>query len=73
MTYKEALEQVKNVEWKTSICHSGEECWCRVIEPSEPLTDDDGNEIYIATSGSIHKEHAEYIVNLHNEKLKNKI
>lgn len=70
MTYKEAQEKALSVRWKTSICFSGEECWCKVIEPEEPIKDNHGEDIYIVPSGSISKEYAEHIVKLHNNSLK---
>jgi hypothetical protein len=70
MTYEEALEYALHMEWKVKPCNSGEICWCRVIEPLHTLVDDDENEIYIATAGSISAIHAEYIVSLHNKSLK---
>lgn len=69
MTYKEAQERSLHVEWKTSICFSGEDCWCRVIEPVTEIKDDDGNEIYIAGSGCVPKIYAEHIVLIHNDQL----
>jgi hypothetical protein len=70
MDYKEALAISLKVRWKTAPCKSGEECWCRLITPEEDIEDDEGNEVYIASSGTINKEHAEHIVRLHNESLK---
>ena len=72
MQYKEAMTHALSVSWKASICHSGEACWCRIIEPVEPLTDDTGEEIYISHSGALSQEHAEYIVGLHNASINNK-
>lgn len=69
MTYNEALAKSRTVKWKVSICHSGEECWCRVIEPIDRIEDKDGNEIYIVSSGSINEIHAEHIVRIHNENI----
>lgn len=71
MNYEDLLKKSLKVEWKVSLCPSGLECWCRVIEPKEPLIDNEENEFYIVGSGSIPKEHAEHIVKLHNEKIKN--
>ncbi len=70
MTYKEAQELSMKVEWKTSTCNQGSECWCRIIEPKEEIKDKDGNEIYIAGSGCISESYAEHIVKLHNHSLK---
>lgn len=67
MTYTEGLQKALTVKWKTSPCNQGEKCWCRTIEPIEEIVDDDGNEIYISPSGTIHSEHAEHIVKFHNE------
>ena len=67
MTYEEAIKLSLTVKWKTSTCPSGDACWCRVIEPVEKIEDKDGNEIYIAGAGSIRKEYANYIVDLHNK------
>lgn len=69
MDYKEALEFSNRVKWKTTPCNTGEDCWCRIIEPIERIEDKDGNEIYIASSGSIGKDHAEHIVKIHNENI----
>lgn len=70
MDYQEAVLHSLKVKWKTSTCESGEECWCRIIEPEKEIKDDKGNEVYIAGSGSIPKDYAEHIVKLHNQSLK---
>ena len=70
MTYEEATKLSLTVEWKVSLCNSGESCWCRIIEPKEEIKDSDGNEIYIVGSGSISKTYAEHIVEQHNKSLK---
>lgn len=69
MNYKEAVEYSLTVKWKAVVCQSGENCWCRIIEPEQKIVDDNGNEIYIASSGCIPKKYAEHIVKLHNESL----
>ena len=66
MEYKEAMAKALTVKWKTTPCTTGEECWCRIIEPVEKMEDKDGNEIYIIGSGGISKDHAEHIVRIHN-------
>lgn len=70
MNYQDAMKHSLTVRWKTSLCSQGEICWCRMIEPEHKITDKDGEEIYIAPSGSIDKIHAEHIVKLHNESLR---
>lgn len=50
-------------KWKIGYCHSGEECWCRLIIV-EGIPDD--CDFFINPSASLNKEIAEYIVNLHN-------
>lgn len=69
MNYRETMEHSLKVRWKTRVCNSGEDCWCRIIEPETILLDEDGDEVYIAGSGSVDKVHAEYIVELHNKSL----
>jgi hypothetical protein len=69
MTYDEAEELALTVRWKTSVCNQGEKCWCRMIEPEEQITDDDGNEIFIVHSACVPKTYAEHIVQLHNKSL----
>lgn len=69
MNYQEAIQHSLTVKWKTTPCHSGESCWCRVIKPEQEIKDNNGNEIYIAGSGCLHKDYAEHIVKLHNASL----
>lgn len=70
MNYEEAEKLSLKIRWKTSLCASGEGCWCRIIETEQELKDDEGHEVgSIADSGCISKKHAEYIVNLHNKSL----
>lgn len=69
MNYQEATGYSLTVEWKTRECDTPE-CWCRIIEPSVEIKDDDGHEIYIAGSGCIPQKYAEHIVALHNAQLK---
>jgi hypothetical protein len=69
MTYEDAQKEALKVKWKATPCLQGEECWCRIIEPVEPILYDGDEEYYIAGSGSIPKLEAEYLVELHNRKL----
>lgn len=73
MNFQEASEHLMKVKWKAEPCFTGEECWCRVIVPEEKLKDDEGNEVDIANSGCVSKNHAEYIVKLHNDSLNKSI
>ena len=72
MTYQEAYKKALEVEWKVEPCFSGENCWCRTIVPKEPINYDIDNieEVYIVSSASVNKAMAEYIVELHNFKIK---
>ena len=75
MTYQEAIDKSFTVKWKTGTCSQGEQCWCRTIEPVEPILYKDGDtedSYYIVGSAEMLKETAEYFVKLHNETLKNK-
>jgi hypothetical protein len=70
-TWKEVMtqEDLNKVRWKTELCPSGEKCWCRIITTEVPVIDEDGNKLYIAASGCVPTENAEYIVRIHNERL----
>lgn len=70
MTHDEAYRLALKKRWKTSLCPSGESCWCRMIEPEEKIVYSEIEEVYIVGMGSIHKEIAEHIVDLHNSYLK---
>ena len=35
------IKQSLSVEWKTSLCQSGESCWCRIIDTKTKIKDDD--------------------------------
>jgi hypothetical protein len=70
MIYQEAQELSLKVEWKTTLCLEGEKCWCRIIEPLEPIFYDEDETLYIAGSGCIPTIYAEHIVKLHNQSLK---
>ena len=70
MTYQEAIEKSFTVKWKVNTCTHGKQCWCRTIEPEERILYKDGDtedSYYIARSGEMLKETAEYFVKLHNE------
>ena len=72
--YDEAQKHSLSVPWKLETCNVGESCWCRIILPTEKIlykdkvgdTDRISEFEYIIPDGSIDKETAEYIVNLHN-------
>jgi hypothetical protein len=73
-SYDEAHSYSLTVPWKLTTCNVGESCWCRIILPTEKIlykdkvgdTDRISEFEYIIPDGSIDKETAEYIVNLHN-------
>jgi hypothetical protein len=64
-------------EWVFVPINSGETCWCRIILPSEKIlyknkvgdTERVDEFEYIIPDGSIDKETAEYIVDLHNDEV----
>jgi hypothetical protein len=72
--YDEAQNYSLTVPWKLETCNVGETCWCRIILPAEKILYK--NKIgdiervdefeYIIPDGSIDKETAEYVVELHN-------
>ena len=75
--YNEAHKYSFTVPWKLDLCNSGETCWCRIILPSEKIlyknkvgdTERVDEFEYIIPDGSIDKETAEYIVDLHNDEV----
>ena len=69
MNYEEGLQHALTVRWEARECDQGSECWCRAIAPEVDFDDDDGNQIFIAAAGTVHREFAEHIVKLHNDSL----
>lgn len=72
LTYLEAQELALKVKWKLTTCNQGEKCWCRRIEPEEPIHYDYDNfseELSIVSTGSIEENFAKHIVELHNKSL----
>jgi len=69
MTYSEFFEIAKDKPWKVIPCHAGTECWCRIITVEE-FERPDNEDSHISSWGSISKEFAEYLVELHNQNLK---
>jgi hypothetical protein len=73
-SYDEAHKYSLTIPWKLETCNVGESCWCRIILPTEKIlykdkvgdTDRISEFEYIIPDGSIDKETAEYIVDLHN-------
>ena len=73
-SYDEAHKYSLTVPWKLSLCNTGESCWCRIILPTEKIlyknkVGDSETVVeldYIIPDGSIDRETAEYVVNLHN-------
>jgi hypothetical protein len=73
MTHEEAYNKALEVKWKVEPCFSGEDCWCRIIMPSEPINygPDNVEEVCIVSSATINKQMAEHIVIVHNQSLDN--
>jgi len=76
-SYDEAHKYSLTIPWKIELCNSGESCWCRIIVPSETIKfkekisnwikeDITRDFEYIIPDGSIDRETAEYVVELHN-------
>jgi hypothetical protein len=73
-SYDEAHKYSLTIPWKLDTCNTGESCWCRLILPTEKIlyknkvgeTDRVDEFEYIIPDGSVDKETAEYIVDLHN-------
>jgi hypothetical protein len=73
MTHEEAYNKALKVKWKVEPCFSGEDCWCRIIVPDEPINygSDNVEEVCIVSSASINKQMAKHIVNIHNQYINN--
>lgn len=69
-TYQEAEKHLLEVPWRVTPC-TQEDCWCAGVGPVESIRSEGEieEEHYVVGTGVITKELAEYIVNLHNEKL----
>jgi hypothetical protein len=75
--YDEAHKYSLTIPWKIELCNTGESCWCRIILPTENiLYKNKVGDIervdefdYIIPDGSIDKETAEYVVELHNREV----
>ncbi len=75
MKFEEAEQKALTIKWQIGTCNQGERCWCRTIKPIEPILFDDRDsqdEYWIVGTGELHKEIAEYFVQLHNEKTNQK-
>lgn len=68
ISYDEAFKKSLSVKWKTLECGSPN-CWCLMVAPVETIPFGNDDEFYIATSGTLDREIAEYIVKLHNGKI----
>jgi hypothetical protein len=82
--YDEAHRYSLTISWKLETCNTGESCWCRVIVPSETIKfkekisnwikeDITRDFDYIIPDGSIDRETAEYVVELHNNHIKKEV
>ena len=76
-SYDKAHKYSLTIPWKLALCNTGETCWCRIILPTEKIlykNQPDGEKVqefeWIIPDGSIDKETAEYVVNLHNSCIK---
>ena len=77
--YDEAHKYSLTIPWKLETCNVGESCWCRLILPTEKIlyknkvgdTETVVEFDYVIPDGSVDKETAEYVVELHNENIRN--
>lgn len=77
----EAQKYSFTVPWKLDLCNSGETCWCRIILPTEKIlyknmvgeTERVDEFEYIIPDGSIDRETAEYVVELHNNHIQKEV
>lgn len=70
MNLEQAREYSFLVKWKVAECFSGSGCWCRRILPVGAISyNDDTEEYEIVPDGAIDQKTAEYMVELHNNKI----
>jgi len=70
MKYKKAAELCLKIKWKTEVCSSGEDCWCRRIVPVTPIKysiKSSRDEVCVCCDGAIEKTFAEHIVKVHSQ------
>ena len=74
MTYTEAQQRSFSVRWKIVTCSQGEKCWCRAIKCEKLIMyqedeSEDEDEYFVVRYGEMNKDHAEYFVKLHNDRI----
>jgi len=69
MNYEQAREKALKVKWKTEVCASEKDCWCRIITTEIPILFNGNEKYYIVGEAGIPKMEAEHIVELHNKSL----
>ena len=73
MNYQQAKQESFKRKWVVGVCTQGENCWCRTIKCDPPLIfTDDGEEMeyQIIQMGEVNKETVEYLIEIHNNSLK---
>lgn len=70
MLNEEFFNFAKTTPWKIIICSEGDECWCRAISTEIPIYDENDRLHLVIDTGSVSKYVIEYLVELHNQKLK---
>lgn len=66
---RKLLENLDPGPWKLSVCTTGEDCWCRIVE-CPPVTYPESPGLvrdWVAASGSLHRDDAEFLVAVRNE------
>ena len=72
-SYEQAVDEGYLVPWKTIDCVFGSKCWCKEIVLVDPIKyihiGQENEHKTIIDSAILDKKMAEYIVDLHNEKI----
>mgnify|MGYP006905787176 CR=1 FL=1 len=55
------------MRWKIALCNTGESCWCRLIIPEGNVQFEHGVDAWVVPDGSVSKDEAEHIVEIHNQ------
>lgn len=66
MTLKQLFKHQLTIKWKINYCHTGKDCWCRIIIPEKEILHEEKPWIIVG-SGSIGEDLAKHIVKTHNK------
>lgn len=63
---KQIMDEQLNNKWQTIPCHTGKECWCRMIVTKDYDETTQEDDTLVCHAGALTKNVAEHVVKLHN-------